>query len=182
MLLLWQHLITGLTLECLSLNDFTEYTTAENQGPGILFLIWILLFWEKGESLVSQKKLLLSHRVDFLHECIKNHNFFMLTEVDIWLSLLPNVTVLPPPGNIPENTVQKTEKNWFVFIMCWRRNIILTGGTSSLPDSPMGWYSLWSIFVRLQPNPSLFSWFCIQHYMMLLILITKHHSQERHRL
>lgn len=133
------------------------------RGQGFSSLFEFYYFGKRGNPLF-QKKLLLSHSVDFLHECIKNHNFFMLTEVDIWLSLLPNVTVLPPPGNIPANTVQKTEKICFVFRMCWRRNIILTGGTSSLPDSPMGWYSLWSLFVRLQPNPSLFSWFCVQHY------------------
>lgn len=132
----------------------SENAAAENQGPGIFFLIWILLFWEKGESLVSLKKLLLSHSVKtfcmstprattFSVSCSWHRNVTMAKE-----------TLLLPPGNVPENIGKRAEKGLSV---CWGRNIILgvrTPWASSL--AAPGWAQLceapW-FFQRIHSHP-----------------------------
>lgn len=123
----------------------SEKAAAENQGPGNLFLIWILLFWEKGESLVSQKKLLLSRSVKTF--CMSTWGATTFSASCSWYRtvITAKATLLLPPGNIPENTGERAEN---CLSVCWERKIILgvrAPWASSLPGSPRGWHS----FVRL---------------------------------
>ena len=115
------------------------------RGQGFFSLFEFYYVGRKGSPLFHRRNYFWATAWRLFAWVHEEPQLFMLTVVDIWLSPLPKVTSLPPPGNIPENTVKKAEKNWFVFSTCWRRNIMFTGGTAWAPplaDSPGGWHSL----------------------------------------
>lgn len=120
----------------------SENAAAENQGPGIFFLIWILLFWEKGESLVSQKKLLLSHSVK--NFCMSTRRATTFSASCSWHSnvTMAKETLLLPPGRIPENTGKRA---W----VCAGEEIILGVRTpwASSPGSPGVGTALWGSLI-----------------------------------
>lgn len=140
-----------------------------NQGPGILFLIWILLFWEKGESLVSQQKLLLSLRVKTF--CMSAWRATSSAASCSWCRAVTTAraTGLLPPGNVPGNTGERAGSCSSV---CRGRDVVIIPGArtpwaSSLPGSPRGWQSFDFSSGFMSSIP---------------FLIIKPHSQERYSL
>lgn len=145
MLLLWQYLITSLTLECGSLNDFRVIPLQQkNQGPGILFLIWILLFWEKGEISCFTEEITFETRYEtFCMSAWRATTFYAYCRWCMFATI--------------------GRRNWATF--SWEYPCkhskesqelvgVLTGGiawASSFSDSPVAWNSLKLCETAIQP-------------------------------
>lgn len=92
MLLLWQHLITSLTLECLGLNDFRVRCSRKIRGQGFFSLFEFYYLGRKGNPLLHRRNYFWATAWRLFAWVHEETQLFMLTAVDIWLSPYSKVT------------------------------------------------------------------------------------------
>lgn len=78
MLLLWQHLITSLTLECLSLNDFRVHCSRKSGARDSFPYLNFIILGKGGIPCFTEEITFEPQCEDFLHDCMKSHNFLHL--------------------------------------------------------------------------------------------------------
>lgn len=75
MLLLWQHLITSLTLECVSLNDFRVRCSRKSGARDSFPYLNFIILGQGGIPCFTEEITFEPQCEDFLLDCMKSHNF-----------------------------------------------------------------------------------------------------------